>query len=80
MPELRGDQAGQRRRVGFIADVPRVWPGQFGVGCAGVENLEKLRQIDVPIPREAAVDGMVEQDSKQACQRNTPPLWKPASS
>ncbi len=35
MSELRVDQLGQCRPVGFVADVPGLQPGQLGVGRAG---------------------------------------------
>ena len=34
MSELRVDQLGQCRPVGFVADVPGLQPGQLGVGRA----------------------------------------------
>ncbi|CSD55177.1 Uncharacterised protein [Vibrio cholerae] len=34
MPKLRIHQLGQRRRIGFIADVPGLQPRQLGVGGA----------------------------------------------
>jgi hypothetical protein len=33
--ELRIDQIGQGRRVGLVANVPGLSPGELGVGCAG---------------------------------------------
>ena len=46
MPELCVDQIGQRRPVGFIADVPGLQPGQLGVGRAGA-GLRHLGQAQV---------------------------------
>ena len=46
MPELGIDQLGQRRRVGFVADVPGLKPSQLGVGCAGA-GFDHLGQAQV---------------------------------
>ena len=46
MPELRVDQLGQCRPVGFIADMPGLQPGQLGVGRAGA-GLGHLGQAQV---------------------------------
>lgn len=46
MLELGVDQFGQRRPVGFIADVPGLQPGQLGVGRAGA-RLRHLGQAQV---------------------------------
>jgi hypothetical protein len=35
MPELRVHQFGQRRRIGFVAGMPGLQPGELGVGRAG---------------------------------------------
>ncbi|SSI77327.1 Uncharacterised protein [Acinetobacter baumannii] len=46
MSELRVDQLGQCRPVGFVADVPGLQPGQLGVGQAGA-RLGHLGQPEV---------------------------------
>ena len=40
------DQLGQGRRIGFVADVPGLQPGQLGVGQAGA-RLGHLGQPEV---------------------------------
>ncbi|ACB92350.1 hypothetical protein XFLM_10025 [Xylella fastidiosa subsp. fastidiosa GB514] len=35
MPELRVDQIGQHRPIGFVANVPSLQPSQFGVDGVG---------------------------------------------
>ena len=46
MAELCVDQIGQRRPVGFVADVPGLQPSQLGVGRAGA-RLRHLGQAQV---------------------------------
>ena len=46
MPELRVNQLGQCRRIGFVADVPGLQPGELGVGRAGA-GLGHLGQAQV---------------------------------
>ena len=46
MPELGIDQFGQRRRIGFVADVPGLQPSELGVGRAGA-GLGHLGQAQV---------------------------------
>lgn len=46
MPELRIDQFGQRRRIGFVAGMPGLQPGELGVGRA-VAGLGHLGQAQV---------------------------------
>jgi hypothetical protein len=46
MPELGVDQLGQRRRIGFVADMPGLQPGELGVGRAGA-GLGHLGQAQV---------------------------------
>ena len=46
MPVLVVDQLGQGCRIGFVADVPGLQPGQFGVGQAGA-RLGHLGQPEV---------------------------------
>jgi hypothetical protein len=46
MPELRVDQFGQGCRVGFIADVPCLQPGQFEVSRAGA-GFRHLGQVEI---------------------------------
>ena len=46
MTELRVDQLGQRRPVGFVANVPSLQPGQLGIGRTGA-RLGHLGQTQI---------------------------------
>jgi len=56
LAELGVDQLGQTRRIGFVADVPRLQPRQFGVGHTGA-GLGHLG--------EAQIDGIGENGRQQ---------------
>lgn len=61
MPELRIDQLGQRRRVGFVADMPGLQPRQLGrkggrkrqMTDSKIESAKKLLASGIP-PRDVA--------------------------